>query len=359
MILYVPSFNGDVRFESVEDGNATKVVCHDLTDGESAALMKLLATAREKKWTDMEAFPEAKGMIRKKVTFELKAPLADVGEEYVKLVRPSKSTITALKHSDGSLEVTTGTTGEATKKILETAKEDPDAKAVSAKRPTACCPQCVPGAIEPATECLLDFLSPEQHRDWARHRVIEVEGGLTGHRYLIAHRHSEYAQRWGRIALDADDDSVLHFYDWSHPPEEEVLGAALILRHREDWLRHEATCLGGRFSKVFKNPFGGLMDGRPDAALFSVLGGAVRAIALEDEELPLEVRKALVAGLRKECKVSFAAMNSVSPDPAVKAVMELATTLFNGGSGSFVVPWTAPGGAVLVVNAATGLPITG
>ena len=46
-----------------------------------------------------------------------------------------------------------------------------------------------------------------------------------------------------KICYDIDDRCVLHFHDWTVPPEEEVLATKLILEHREAWLRNEATVL--------------------------------------------------------------------------------------------------------------------
>jgi hypothetical protein len=137
---------------------------------------------------------------------------------------------------------------------------------------------------------LLDFLDPQQHRDWARHRVLEVEGGTTGHRYLLAHRHSAHARRWGRICFDADDAGVLHFHDNSHPPEEEVLGAMLQLRHRESWLRNEASCFAGSFRHVLKNPFGDILDGTRDAAFTQYLGAGIAALMVQEGVAPQAVR---------------------------------------------------------------------
>jgi uncharacterized protein (DUF3820 family) len=110
-----------------------------------------------------------------------------------------------------------------------------------------------------------------------------VVGGFTGNRYLLAHRHSDVGRYMGRICADVDDGYVLHFHDHGVPPEEEVLAAKLILEHRENWLRHEATMLtaipyplannlrgtsqlGG--TQMFKNPFGGYGDGL-DATAFT------------------------------------------------------------------------------------------
>ena len=207
--LFVPSFNGDVRFESVEEGKAVEVIVHDPTASEEEAVKKLLAFARGKGWTDLDGIPKPAGKFKRwrKSTFVLRGPMADVGEEFVRLVRPSRSSITALRFSNGEVHVTEAA---GTKKLLEVAEEAKDGGAVAAsvKRATPSCPRCVPGSVEPASDVLLSFLDREQHRDWADHRVIQVEGGTTGHRYLLAHRHSRHARLWGRIAFDADDKHV-------------------------------------------------------------------------------------------------------------------------------------------------------
>jgi hypothetical protein len=55
----------------------------------------------------------------------------------------------------------------------------------------------------------------------------------------------------------------------------------LCLQHREHWLRNEATCLGLRFHRVFRNPFGDHMEGVLDATLTKMVG-AVARVALGD-----------------------------------------------------------------------------
>jgi hypothetical protein len=135
------------------------------------------------------------------------------------------------------------------------------------------------GSVAPANTVLQAFLSREQHRTWAAERYVVVRGGLSGHRYIVAHRHSVIASKNGRVAWDADDMDTMHFHDQTVPPEEEVLACMLILEHRELWLRNEATCLGLRFHKVFKNPFGDINDGVWDASLTKAVG-ALGAVVL-------------------------------------------------------------------------------
>jgi hypothetical protein len=104
-----------------------------------------------------------------------------------------------------------------------------------------------------------------------------VTGGLTGHRYILAHRQSEIAAYNTKMCFDLDDGQILHFHDNSVPPEEEVLAAKLILEHREPWLRNEATTFGARVK--FKNPFGDLGDGTESTMLVSEIGRVLRGDA--------------------------------------------------------------------------------
>ncbi len=107
-----------------------------------------------------------------------------------------------------------------------------------------------------------------------------VTGGLSGHRYLLAHRHTPTAARLGKICYDLEERFVLHFHATDLPPEEEILAAKLILEHREPWLRNEATVVqqtkDGRWHDLgfmrYKNPFGDITDGRDDAALTAGIG---------------------------------------------------------------------------------------
>jgi hypothetical protein len=210
--------------------------------------------------------------------------LSKVSKILIKLARPAKQTLTAVSFSDGKMSVIEGADEPAVEKISEEVEkaaaaekpELPEAKAVSVKRPTPCCPDCEVGSVAPAREVLLSFLSADEHETWARERAIVVIGGLTGHRYILAHRQSRIAALNTRMCFDLDDGQVLHFHDNSVPPEEEVLAAKLILEHREPWLRNEATLLEGNNMK-FKNPFGNLSDGTESAALVSEIGRWFRA----------------------------------------------------------------------------------
>lgn len=279
MKLYIPSWNGDFRLE--DDGTGgTRLVVHDPTPHEQAILGGFWRQVAAKGWLSGSSDRERNAVFGPGTRSEMTiaAPLSKVSRILIKLTRPKKQTLTAVSFSDGKLSVIEGVNEAAIENISDaveqaSATEDPErpAKAASVRRPTPCCPDCEVGAVAPASEVLLSFLNEEEHEAWSRERAIVVTGGLTGHRYILAHRQSVIAAYNTRMCFDLDDRQILHFHDNSVPPEEEVLAAKLILEHREPWLRNEATLLGGDNLK-FKNPFGDLGDGTESAALMSEIG---------------------------------------------------------------------------------------
>jgi len=282
---FVPSWNGDFRLEKKgKKGCLLSVV--KPTPHELMVLAQFLGIAHARGWTEEEEITEENNEI------VLKADVAEAGREIVNLYMPVDRSITAVKFADGRLEVADA---NGTWELIQRAEKEEEAagkppeketKAATVKRPTPSCPQCVDGAIEPATEVLLAFLTDQQHEDWARRRAILVVGGLTGHRYLLAHRHSELARRFGRICWDVENQQVLHFYDMTVPPEEEILAAKLILEHREPWLRNHSTCLpdfGYEFTQVFDNPLGDqYLDGVETAKIMTAAGAAMASGVLSD-----------------------------------------------------------------------------
>lgn len=285
MKVYLPSWNGDMRLTAGADPENSVLILEKPTPQELLVVAEFLRIASAKRWWQWT--PPAKGEPYRGESMEiqLKVPLAKASKALISVARPKDRTLTAVKFSSGKMEVIEGATAkslEAVETAIEKAKktEDPKAEAAAAsvKRPTPCCPQCLPGAIGPASEVLLSFLSPEQHEQWARERAILVQGHLSGHRYIIAHRHSELAQRVGRICFDHDSQAVIHFHDWSVPPEEEVLAAKLILEHAEPWLRNEATLFGLRREELYDNPFGGVLDGTESAGFAQGFGRSLEMI---------------------------------------------------------------------------------
>lgn len=284
MKVYLPSWNGDMRLVGAADKDASVLILEKPTPQERILVGEFLRVALKKGWWK-GALP-AKGEPYQGDSMEIPvtAPIAKASKALVLIARPKDRTLTAVKFSGGKMEVIEGADSRSLDAIEETierakkgeTKKD-EAAAASVKRPTPCCPECVPGAIGPASEVLLAFLTSAQHEQWARERAIFVNGHLSGHRYVIAHRHSETARKVGRICFDTDDGGVVHFHDWSVPPEEEVLAAKLIMEHAEPWLRNEATCLGGAdWTDVYKNPFGNGMDGTESAAFARGIGEGLR-----------------------------------------------------------------------------------
>lgn len=288
---YFPSYTGDFRLIASEvssyreqaDGSTCVLEIVDPAPHELPVLEAFLADAREKKWTPIKkiATTEVDGKNRQEIL--LAATIGEAGRLLYGHVRPADRTITGIRSTGGKIEVFE--TADLAK-VEEALNPDavvaaPEAKkdekvAVTVKRPTPSCPQCVPGAISRASEVLMDFLTPGERQTWNDNRYVVAEGGLTHHRYVLAHRHSPIAAQIGRICFDLDDDIVIHFHDNSVPPEEEVLAAKLILEHREPWLRNEATTFGG-FQR-FKNPFGTGADGLAEAAQTRAIGATLKRL---------------------------------------------------------------------------------
>jgi hypothetical protein len=297
---FFPSWNGDHRLiPDPKNPEHTILTVIAPTADEARRLDKLGAAMVENEWVkEWKLIVKKRPRFTKDVNITIAAPLEKVGPLFVWAFKPGPAVLTAVRYEDG--HVVTCSKGPAalmalSEKIAEETKaaeaapagdpkkEEPKpTAAATVKRPTPCCPDCIPGSVAPASEVLLSFLSAEEHETWAKERAIYVEGGLTGALYRIAHRHSRHAQEQSRICMDLDAGCIVHFHDTTVPPEEEVLAAKLILEHREPWLRNEATMLGysGFNTKyrhqnsgpIFKNPFGDGMDGVPDAHLTMQIG---------------------------------------------------------------------------------------
>ncbi len=274
MKWYFPSWNGDVRAEA--DGDSTRITVVAPTANELAVLEKLDALLHRNKWLPKvrklwDRDEKSAYRTGQSQTTLIEQPLSKVGPLLVELLKPGEQTLTAVQFKDGRVETVSG--ASAVDALAAKAEQEAATAAASVKRPTPSCPNCYVDACGPATEVLLDFLSPDQHEDWARERAFVVEGGYTGARYLLAHRSSRHAARHGRICYDLDAETVVRFHDQRVPPEEEVLAAKLILEHREDWLRNEATLLNAPPGTLrFKNPFGDAGDGIADADFTGRLG---------------------------------------------------------------------------------------
>lgn len=261
MRWFVPAFAGDFRLEAA--GETSQLIVEKPTQAEREMLAQFLKKARAKDWTSERAVSGDKASIA------LEASVAEAGKLLVKTVQPKRTSLTAVRFKNGVVEV--ANSGESKALDALTAKASDESDAVSVRRHTPSCPACFKQDANPrASECLLAFLDSSQHEQWAKHRAIVVTGNLSGERYLLAHRHSARAAAQGRICKELSTGRILHFHDSLLPPEEEVLGAKLILEHRENWLRNEATYFGPGLR--FKNPFGDSQDGVADSAFMAGLG---------------------------------------------------------------------------------------
>lgn len=287
MKWYIPSWNGDLRLEPhAEHADRTVLSIVKPTPSEILTVNEMGKTFEAMGWLKEPWELVVKKRFGRDKTIEIQAPLEKVGPIASALMRPGKQVLTAVRFSGGLVEVVSGQDPQALSALAEKAAaatpdktDKPAEAAATVKRATPCCPACIPGANSAASEVLLAFLSAEQHETWARDRYILVDGGLSGNRYRLSHRNSEYAQRAGRMCVDLDDRQVVHFHDWTVPPEEEVLAAKLIMEHREPWLRNEATMFGAINSVRFKNPFGGRDDGVADAMWTQSVGQALMTVA--------------------------------------------------------------------------------
>lgn len=205
---YVPTWNGDLRLEpSAEDPNKTVLSIVEPTEAEKRDVITLSALLVDRGWLE-DPIEDAS----KSVT--IGAPLEKVGPVFVQALRPGPAVLTAVRFAGGKVEVIEHReTGKTSKELAKLAKKDQAEAAATIKRPTPSCPDCFVGAVKPATQALLAFLTPEQHKTWSRDRYIVCRGGLSGHRYIVAHRSTEIATKNGRICWDADDRDTLHFHD--------------------------------------------------------------------------------------------------------------------------------------------------
>lgn len=282
---YFPSWNGDFRLEAdPDDEKKTTLTIIDPTDLELEVLGKLVPEFKAQGFRDSEDplwDPEGD----KQQVVALTGELMAVGQLLLPKLKPGKATLTAVKVADGDIV----TVRESDKKAaggldkalavlgVDVAKVAKTAKAATVARPTTCCPQCVEGPLTPATEVLFEFLDDEEKERWSEDHAVVAEGNLTGHRYLLMHRHSRRARKIGWMCYDLDDGNHLHFYDWSVPPEEEVLASKLILENHEDWLRNEASCFHS--SLKFKNPFGNFNDGVAESGVLGAIGSVFRTFS--------------------------------------------------------------------------------
>ncbi len=260
--------NGDHRLEVVSDDKC-KLIIQDASLAEQAHLQKFLALAAKKKWIEGKAGGSGTaGEIANNLEIAISAPMKKVGPALMRILKPGKAVVTAIKYAGGKVTCVEASQDAS---AIEGALEKPIAEAAATvRRPRLSCPSCTERVEDRRAERVLSaFLAPNQLEQWQREHRFRVFGGTTGHCYEIVHRYSRLAQERKRIVFDLDDHFVLHCYDWSVPPAEEALGAALLLAHKESWVRNEASCWDGtgHARNILKNPFGDIFDGADEDGL--------------------------------------------------------------------------------------------
>lgn len=290
MRFFIPSFNGDVRFEPREGGGCTLVTA-DLTHLERQVIAKWAKDALKCAWITPEQAAALAEPALTALKLDLDAPLGDAAYAMARLLSfKAQGVLTAFSFANGEIKATELVEPSklprwARKALaLEAKKQEQKANpievkadpspydppkpepepvaAVTVKRPSLSCPECLgkPERDRMACDVLWEFLSPEQRKEWKKDRSVTAFGGLTGHAYRLHPRDSPKAAAYGRVAFDLDDRVILHNFTRDVPPEEELLGVKLILEHREDWLRvHGEVDPIQRASPgtVFDNPFAG------------------------------------------------------------------------------------------------------
>jgi hypothetical protein len=280
-VHYVPSWYGDYRLEA--DGDAKCVLAvTDPTAAEQVKLERFLLKCFSKGL--VKPFAGITGNGETKI--EIAASIIDAGKLLLGTKNPRKGTLTAVKSVQGEVEAILA---EEQPK-LDDALAAPEVKeAVTTRRPTLCCPAPISGPDIRASQVLQTFCTAQQWNDWQRQGFVRCYGNLSGHRYRVAHRHSELAKQQGKITWDETDDHVIHAYDWSLPPAEEVLSLKLAIEHAEHWMRNQSsvfeTGLDGTISHegkrdLYVNPFMSAgrqhLDGTRDAQFVKTFGYGLR-----------------------------------------------------------------------------------
>jgi hypothetical protein len=272
---FIPSWSGDFRLEAADDDKCLLTV-EDPIPAEVEQLGKFLVKARKKKWcADIAGIsPEGKS------TLEIGAPVDRAGKVLLGRKRPRKGILTCIKSEGGGLVAIKGDGEE-----LEIAAAAPAAtEAATVRRPTLCCPHATTGPDLRASKVLQAFCTNEQWRSWVNLGFLYCNGNLSGRRYLVAHRHHPLAIQNKYILWDCTGDHVIHCWDWSVPPPEEVLAVKLAVEHAEEWVRNASSVFNG-LKDVYHNPFmpdrGQHLDGLLSTGIARGFGKLMMALGLK------------------------------------------------------------------------------
>ncbi len=275
---YIPNSAGDYRLEADPESPLTRSILtiENPTVAEIEILEGFLriCTDGRRKWLPKGTTFRTRG----RESIVIKAPMSKCGPKLAGALAPERGTLTVIVSQAGTVTQTVAVESAAdimdNQAQLAKAAAAPTAeRAVTVRRGTVCCPHPVSGPLKLSSQVLRLFLTTRQWRQWVDHRCVDVIGGITGRLYRVFHRHHPTAILLGQPILDVEACAILHRWDYSVPPAEEVLGAVLILQHKEAWIRNASGAYGGELSELLPNPVGyGGADGTWDALLFRSFG---------------------------------------------------------------------------------------
>ncbi len=276
MRYFIPNPSGDFRLiPDPNDAARSLLIVENATPSDLATIRAFLeGPAREKGWTTTTLGDEVRA-----IQLTLLAPVRETGPLLaVNAAQAHAGAFTAVRSENGKISIDVEPSRAVAAAESREKKDGKPEAAVTTKRPTLCCPYPVTGPADVrASEVLQEFCTPKQWRDWTNYGWLIAHGQMSGHAYRIAHRHSDEAKAQGKIVWDLDDDRVIHCWDWTVPPAEEVLGVKLILEGREPWIRNRSAALGAH-RDTFANPLGSDgLDGTDNAAMVQMAGAPLMA----------------------------------------------------------------------------------
>jgi hypothetical protein len=279
---HFPSATGDFELAPVEGEDPAKscqLIVEDPTDAEKPKLLKAIREYRSKGWLDELAGINPTG----RTELVIGASIAECGPILAGEAMPDRGVLTAVRSTDGVMLVVV--TGDEPNALAKVGKAVQDAKAdtaVTTRRFTKCCPNPVEGPLVRSSKVLKTFCTRQQWQTWMERGYLFAYGHLSGHPYRISHRHHPYSIEQGYVCRDMLVNQVVHGYDWSVPPAEEVLGFKLAIEHSEQWVRCPASGFGPTVGHLGGDNIGfvdptdnDIQEGLWDAAVLTGIGGVV------------------------------------------------------------------------------------
>lgn len=207
--IYFPTNWGDVNI--TEEEGKTVVETTELTSLEELQVTELLKQYGE-------VIPQKLENQRIKIN----KPLRDVHKELKKLLKKGKSTLTAIKLKDGSMELIE----EIDKKEFE--------EAVTVEKPKKGCslPTITEKKEEHASRILKKFLTPHQSADYKKEGMFIAKGNYTELPYLIISRWNPQALQFGKLYDVVHQRSICENCE-GIPPSEEMLSLKISVELNE------------------------------------------------------------------------------------------------------------------------------